>query len=89
MEKFTIFKTDKIFSFVIAKYVLALLMLFITQLVFYIFNSTLFEPVTFGGCMKIIWGNIVFGISTVAMAPNVAGVIGSAVAAGILLGFLG
>lgn len=67
MEKFTLFKTDKIFSFAIAKYVLALMMLFITQLVFYLFNSTLFEPVAFGGCMKIIWGNIVFGISTVAM----------------------
>ena len=67
MEKFSLFKTNKIFSFVIAKYVLALVMLFITQLVFYLFNSTLFEPTTFGGCMKILWGNIVFGISTTAM----------------------
>ena len=67
MNRFTIFKTNKIFPYVIAKYLLAFVMLLLTQLVFYIYNSNLFSPVTFGGFMKLLWGNVVFGLSTTAI----------------------
>lgn len=64
---FTLFKTKKIYPYVLAKYLLAFVLLLITQLVFYIYNSNLFSPVSFGGFMKLLWGNVVFGLSTTAM----------------------
>lgn len=64
---FTLFKTKKIYPYVLAKFVLAFVLLLITQLVFYIYNSNLFSPVSFGGFMKLLWGNVVFGLSTTAM----------------------
>ncbi len=67
MQKFTILKTNKIFSYVAAKFVLAFVLLLVTQLIFFIANHNLFSPTNFGGVMKIIWGNIVFGLSTTAM----------------------
>lgn len=67
MNKFIIFKTNKIFSYVVVKYILAFVLLLVTQLIFFIANHNLFSPTTFGGVLKIIWGNIVFGLSTTAM----------------------
>ena len=65
--RFTIFKTNKIFSYLTAKFILAFVLLLVTQLIFFISNRHLFSPVDFGGFMKILWGNIVFGLSTTAM----------------------
>ena len=65
--RFTIFKTNKIFSYLTAKFILAFVLLLVTQLIFFISNHHLFSPVDFGGFMKILWGNIVFGLSTTAM----------------------
>ena len=67
MNKFTIFKTNKIFSYVLAKYILAFVLLLVTQLVFFVANNNLFSPTNFGGVMKILWGNVVFGLSATAM----------------------
>ncbi len=67
MNKFTIFKTNKIFSYVLAKFILAFVLLLVTQLVFFVANNNLFSPTNFGGVMKIVWGNVVFGLSATAM----------------------
>lgn len=67
IQKRCIFSTYKIFPYVIAKYLLAFVFLFITQLVFYIVNASLFSINSVGDALMVLLGNIHFGISTTAM----------------------
>lgn len=62
-----IFETYKIFSFLIAKYLLAFVFLLLTQILFWVANSSLFSVSSGVDALKIILGNIHFGISTVAI----------------------
>ncbi len=67
MKRKGIFITYKIFPYLLAKYVLAFLILAITQLVFYFVNASLFSIASVKDAMMIILGNIHFGISTTAI----------------------
>lgn len=67
VQKRCLFTTYKIFPYVIAKYLLAFAFLFITQLVFYTVNASLFSINSVGDALMVLLGNIHFGISTTAM----------------------
>lgn len=67
MKRKGIFTTYKIFPYLLAKYVLAFLILLVTQLVFYFVNAPLFSVASAKDAMMIILGNIHFGISTTAI----------------------
>ena len=67
MRRSGIFTTYKIFTYLLAKYVLAFLILAITQVVFFFVNEALFSIDGPKDALMILLGNIHFGISTTAI----------------------
>ena len=67
MRRSGIFTTYKIFTYLLAKYVLAFLILAITQIVFFFVNEALFSIDGPKDALMILLGNIHFGISTTAI----------------------
>ena len=67
MKQKGIFTTYKIFPYLLAKYVLAFLLLMATQAIFYFVNSSSFLINSASDALMIMLGNIHFGISTTAL----------------------
>ncbi|MBR4506290.1 MAG: sulfatase-like hydrolase/transferase [Bacteroidales bacterium] len=59
-------KGINIYAYVILKWLLACGALAVVQVVFYLFNTRIFHVDGFGEWMGILWGNVVFGLATVA-----------------------
>lgn len=52
---------------ILFRYIFALLLLLTSQVVFYVLNSTLFAVASFGDFLRILLGNLRFGLSTLSV----------------------
>ncbi len=62
-KKKIIFKTENIYLLLFIKLLFALVLLLITQWLFYILNKNFFDIASVKECFSIIWGSIVFAVS--------------------------
>lgn len=60
-------KTKKLFLHLTYKYLLVFILLLLTQLLFFVFNTRIFHIESLGEVFSILWGNIRFGLATTAL----------------------
>ncbi|MBR1644741.1 MAG: sulfatase-like hydrolase/transferase [Bacteroidales bacterium] len=65
------FKTQNLYLFLLRKFLLAFLLLLLSQALFYIFNTRIFHVDGFGEWMSLLWGNVRLGLAAtmLCLAP--------------------